>query len=639
MPTDNLQEDWDPIDPPVTALERVRPPESPEMADTDYAPELAEPEEPEALRPSVLIFRGLLGVLLLCFAGAAAFYMIPRARPAFDTRITHLEPTVYVAPKPTILLPPTQAADGVVALPTDAPVIEVEPIEGPAPTQAPAPAPTAAPTPPPFVAKSAPGAVQGQPNPLFGPNYSATDSKPVFVCASDPYVTHLTLLQIQAQGLDIKNGFHLGIVPLGLNAAYELEAEPYTGKVKSGEWDCALDRLDENAELNFGVITAITDESAGSNGIWGRNIETYYGLRNKKLGYVDGTSSKFFMRYVLALLPPDARKSVQTVPFKSLTEAIDAFNRGEIDAVSAWQPYLANTVKYGGRAIIGTDQLRVIAEAIVVSRKTVAEKPQLVESFHRAWYQAQRVQLDDPARAAQEIARWGHNQWTGVSSANAAADLAAALRLIAPATLEQNIALMKDSSLLARQIESARQVYIADGGVVSDVPAASLLDNRFVLKLEGDADLRATGKPINTGFSLAPETTAASQADASETLIYELPCREFAFEPNSSVLTPDSARVLDVCVIPSLQLRKSASLRIIGSAAWPAGSEFTEDQILGFGLQRAQAIADYLASKGIDRSRFTLEGALPPAEHRQTLDAAVLAGDRYVKMTLVVGAQ
>ncbi len=506
-------------------------------------------------------------------------------------------------------------------------MIQVEPIKGPAPT------------PLPFAAKTAPGAVQGQPNPLFGPNYSAFDGKPVFLCVSDPYVTHLTLLQIQAQGLDIKNGFHLGIVPLGLNAAYDLDEDTYTGRVKSGEWDCVLDRLDENAELNFGVITAITDESAGSNGIWGRNIETYYGLRNKELGYVNGTSYQFFMRYVLALLPLDARKSVQPVPFRLLTEAIDAFNRGDIDAVSAWQPFLANTVKYGGRAVIGTDQLRVIAEAIIVSRKAAAEKPQLVESFHRAWYQAQRVQLDDPARAAQEIARWGNNQWTGISSANAAADLAAGLRLSAPATLEQNIALMKDSNLLVRQLESARQVYVADGETVSDAPAATLLDNRFVLQLEGEADLRATGNLINTGFSLVPVTTVANQADAPETLIYDLPCREFAFEPNSSVLTADSARVLDVCVIPSLQLRKTASLRIVGSAAWPAGSEFTEDQILGFGLQRAQAIADYLASKGINPSRFTLEGVLPPAEHRQTLDAAVLAGDRFVKMTLVVGAQ
>lgn len=635
MPTDNLQEDWDPIDPPATDLQLYRPPDTPEAADETYPPELVEPDEPEPLRPSVLIFRGLLGLLLLCLAGAAAFYMIPRARPASDVRITQLEPTSVIAPKPTVLLPPTQVADSVAAAPTDVPMIEVEPIEGPEPT----PAPTAEPTPLPFVAKTAPGAAQGQPNPLFGPNYSATDGKPVFVCASDPYATHLTLLQIQARGLDVQNGFHLGIVPLGLNKAYDLDEDTYTGKIKSGEWNCALDRLDENAELNFGVITAITDESAGSNGIWGRNIETYYGLRNKKLGYVEGTSSKFFMRYVLAMLPADGRKSVQPVPFKSLTEAIDAFNRGEIDAVSAWQPYLANTVKYGGRAIIGTDQLRVIAEAIIVSRKTAAEQPQLVESFHRAWYQAQRVQLDDPARAAQDIARWGNNEWTGVSNANAAADLAAALRLIAPATLEQNIALMKDATLLVRQLESARQVHTSDGETVSDAPAASLLDDRFVLQLESEAELRATGKPINTGFSLVPSPTTASPAAVPETLIYDLPCREFAFEPNSSVLTADSARVLDVCVIPSLQLRKSASLRIVGSAAWPAGSEFTEDQILGFGLQRAQAIADYLASKGIDRSRFTLEGALPPAEHRQTLDPVVLAGDRYVKMTLVVGAQ
>ena len=134
MPTDNLQEDWDPIDPPATDLELYRPPDSPDSEDSNYAPESTEPEEPEPLRPSVLLFRGLLGLLLLCFAGAGAFYMIPRARLAADIRITQPAPTVFVEPKPKILLPPTQAADVVAALPTDAPMIEVEPIEEPAPT-------------------------------------------------------------------------------------------------------------------------------------------------------------------------------------------------------------------------------------------------------------------------------------------------------------------------------------------------------------------------------------------------------------------------------------------------------------------------------------------------------------------------
>jgi outer membrane protein OmpA-like peptidoglycan-associated protein len=89
-------------------------------------------------------------------------------------------------------------------------------------------------------------------------------------------------------------------------------------------------------------------------------------------------------------------------------------------------------------------------------------------------------------------------------------------------------------------------------------------------------------------------------------------------------------------VLPALQQRPGAYLKITGSAAWPGpAGTYSEKQVAQIARQRAQAIADYLASQGIDPSRLVVEGVLPPPDHRETLDADKQAEDRYVEMTLV----
>ena len=123
--------------------------------------------------------------------------------------------------------------------------------------------------------------------------------------------------------------------------------------------------------------------------------------------------------------------------------------------------------------------------------------------------------------------------------------------------------------------------------------------------------------------------------DDAATLVV-LPCRRFTFLPESTELTLESRRILDDCVLPTLSQSVGLFLRVKGSAAWPGPpGTYTEEEILTFAEARAQSVVDYLASQGIDRARFIVEGALPPEEHRETEDAELQAEDRYVEMTLI----
>jgi outer membrane protein OmpA-like peptidoglycan-associated protein len=491
-----------------------------------------------------------------------------------------------------------------------------------------------APAPIAFRVAPAPGATAGKPNPLFGPAYDPNDGKPVITCASDPYVSHLTLLQIQAQGLDVKNGFHLGIIPLGLNTVYDLEVDDYAGRVRRGEWDCVLDRVDENAELDIGVITTLTDESAGSNGIWAREITSTYGLAGKRIGYVTNTSSRFFALYATAILPVEQQRTVTLVPFDSPSRAMEGFARNEVDAVSAWQPFLAESEATGGRPVVTTGQLRVIANAIIMSRKSVTERPEAVQAFHRAWYEAVRDQLDKPKEASAAIAAWGSPEWTRVTPDNALSYLRTEYAQVAQATFAQNIALMANPKSLIAQMELSRRVRTLAGSTdVSTVPVKDQIDTRFVQHLANEAGLKSRSAPVNGSFSLA----ASAVVVGSEASFAELPCTEFTFRPNSVELTPDSIRVLDICVVPAMEQRPTVQLKIVGSSAWPKGSAFSAAEVEQFGLLRARAIASYLIARGIDTSRLQVSGALPPPERREIDDSVLLQRDRNVRMTLLFG--
>ncbi len=517
-----------------------------------------------------------------------------------------------------------------------------------------------------FSAKPAPDAPAGAPNPLFGPNYDSNDGKPVYLCAADPFVSHLTLMQMQVSGKDIAHGFHLGIVPLGLTPVYDLGEDTYIQKVIEGEWDCVLDRVDENAELNIGAITAIIDESAGANGIWGRDIASYEQLAGKRIGYVEKSSAKYFMLHTLFLLPLETRKTVTTTGYQTAEAAIAAFNKGELDAVSTWQPLLANTTQTGGKPVLSTDQLRVVIDAIITSRKSIQSRPQVVQAFHEAWFDTLRDQTDDLPVAANQISAWGNQKWTGLSSEATLADMTQQLKWVATANLSDNVAIMNNPTSMLRAMKTVRDIHIANGDTVSDLPEAQLIDGQFVQALKDRSDLQPTKKSVNNTFSLAatattggaapevPLTTTASvavAADVTNTTIISgaepaaatltvLPCRKFSFLPDSAALTLESQRVLDVCVLPALQQRIGLFLNIKGSAAWPGPKgTYSQTQIQEIATARARAIADYLVAKGLDRARFVIEGVLPPQEHWETIDGVQQAADRYVEMTLMSGGR
>lgn len=476
------------------------------------------------------------------------------------------------------------------------------------------------------------------PEPVFGPNHEENEELPVYLCGADAFGSYFTLQQMQMSGKDIEHGFRLGIIPFFLDEdpAYDVSEEQRNALLQNGQWDCLLTTLDAVALDSPGVITAIVDESAGADQLWGRDIETINELQGKRIAFARGSVGEYFVYYALSIARLNPRFDVTLVPQDSVADAVAAFNQRQADAVSGWEPDIYDAEQSGGVPLLSSSQLRIVIDTIVTSRQSINNKAELVQNFHDAWFDTLKQQLEDFDGAAAHIADWGHNDWTFVYPESATEDLTLWLESVAQADLGDNAAVMRDPRPLVNRLQIARRAWAAAGLQVPDDDVADLIAPGFVARAAQQANLTATGNPVNDTFSISANIDLSTVNTEDAATLAVLPCRRFSFLPDSTELTLESRRILDECVVPTMSQSVGLLLEVKGSSAWPANDPpYTEDEILEFAQARSQSVVDYLVSQDIDQARFIVTATLPPQDHRESEDPAVQAEDRFVEMTLI----
>ncbi|HUS94185.1 MAG TPA: ABC transporter substrate-binding protein [Patescibacteria group bacterium] len=480
------------------------------------------------------------------------------------------------------------------------------------------------------------------PDPIFGPNYDPADGLPTYICGADAFGSYFTLQQMQMSGKDIENGFHLGIVPFFLDddPNYDVSEEQRTALLEAGLWNCLLTTLDSVALTSPGVITAIVDESAGADQMWARDIETINDLNDQRIAFSRDSVGEYFVYYALSIAQLSPRSDVTLVPQDSVADAVAAFNEGQADVVSGWEPDIYDAEISGGVPLLSSNQLRIVMDVIVTSRQSIDRNADLVQDFHNAWFDTLKDQVEDFDSASQAIAAWGHNDWSFVYPETAAEDLDIWLQTVAQADLGDNAFVMRDTRPIVNRLETARRVWEASDIDAVDDNVEDLVNPGFVSRAAEQASLQPNGKPVNDTFSISSQLDLSGvSTDAAATLVV-LPCRTFSFLPESTELTLESRRILDRCVIPTLSQSVGLFLRVEGSSAWPVNDPpYTEDDILEVAVGRAQSVVDYLVSQNIDPARFILEATLPPEDHRNTDDAQIQIQDRFVELTLITAGR
>jgi len=490
-----------------------------------------------------------------------------------------------------------------------------------------------------------PSARLDSPDPIFGPDDDANANLPTYVCGADAFGSYFTLQQMQMSGLDIANGFRLGIVPFNFNGdpAYEVSEDQRAALLNAGQWDCLLTTLDAVALKSPGVITAIVDETAGADQLWARNVDTLNDLKGKRITFSRGSVGEYFVYYALSIAQLSPRADVTLMPQEGVAEAVAFFNQERADVVAGWEPDIYDAENSGGKPLLSSAQLRIVIDVIVTSRQSIADEPDLVQNFHNAWFETLKAQVENFDGAAGQIAAWGHNDWSFVYPETAADDLYAWLESVAQADLGDNAFVMGDTRPIVNRLQIARRVWAASDRQVPADNVSELIDPRFVQRAAEQPRLQARGRPVNDSFSISSQLdlsgVATGATGVAETLAV-LPCRTFTFLPESTTLTLESRRVLDSCVIPTLSQSVGLFLRVEGSSAWPANDPpYTEEEILEVAEGRAQSVVNYLVSQEIDPARFIIETRLPPPERRNTTDPNLQAQDRYVELTLVTAGR
>ncbi|MFZ6027174.1 MAG: ABC transporter substrate-binding protein [Chloroflexota bacterium] len=477
------------------------------------------------------------------------------------------------------------------------------------------------------------------PEPIYASGYQpGSDDLPTYVCGADAFGSYFVLQQMQVSGKDVAHGFHLGIVPFALDgdSAYDVSEEQRTALLNAGNWDCLLTTLDSVSLSSAGIITAIVDESAGADQLWVRGVPTINDLKGKRIAFSRGSVGEYFVYYALSIARLNPRFDVTLVPKDSVAEAVEAFNQGQADAVSGWEPDIYEAQTGGGTALLSSGEMRIVMDVLVTSRQAIGNRPDQVQAFHDAWFDTLKAQVEDFNGAARQVAEWGHNDWSFVYPDSAGDDLRSWLQNVAQADLGDNAFVMRDPTPIINRLEIARRVWAATGALVPNDNASDLINPSFVANSASQAGLKANGNPINDSFSLTAQVELAGIDPEDAVTLAVLPCRRFAFLPESTTLTLESRRILDECVLPTLSQSVGLYLQVTGSSAWPGpAGTYTEQEILDFAEARAQSVVDYLASQGIDPARFIVQATLPPLDHRETEDAEKQAEDRYVEMTLI----
>ena len=342
-----------------------------------------------------------------------------------------------------------------------------------------------------------------QAQPLFGPGVNVNDGLPTYICAADAFGSYFTLQQMVMAGIDVQNGFHLGIVPFSLDEMddYDISEEARVAALRSGQWDCLLTTADSIALSSAGIVTAVVDESAGADQLWARDVATINDLRDKRITYSRGSVGEYFVLFTLNVARLNPRFDVTLLPVDSVYEAVESFNRGQADVVSGWEPDIYDAAQSGGEVLLSSEQLRIIIDVIATSTQAVEQRPDVVQAFHNAWFQTLKAQTEDFTTAAGQVAAWGHNDWSFVYPESAVDDLTAWLGTIAQADLGNNVTVMRSPDALIQRLEIARRVWAASGVTVPQDDVSSLVDPRFVLEAGARAELQSNANPINDTFS------------------------------------------------------------------------------------------------------------------------------------------
>jgi NitT/TauT family transport system substrate-binding protein len=355
------------------------------------------------------------------------------------------------------------------------------------------------------------------------------------------------------------------------------------------EYD-GLSKLDPKAILQY-------DWSRGGDAIAvDASIKTVKDLKGKTLACAQDTPSNYFALYVLTQ-GGLTNKDVQWKFTDSAIDAANVFKAGKVDAAVSWSPDVYNAARdrEGGHILASTKEAsNLIADIFVARGDFIQKHPEDVRRFVGGWLKGVDLANQNPEKAALLLSK----SFSGVSLEDGKG-MFADVKL--PSYAENRTFFDPQANLVTYNsiYKTAQGIYRKIGRITNMHEPYQTVDTRF---LEGSAEwfagAQATQAKPEFEFKAPPKTGAAPIL--TKTLsVY--------FPSGSSSLDENAKAVLDTQVVDLAATFGSAYMRIAGNT----DNVGNHDGNVKLSRARADAVAQFLVSKGFERNKFEVVGNGP----------------------------
>jgi len=295
----------------------------------------------------------------------------------------------------------------------------------------------------------------------------------------------------------------------------------------------------------------------------------------------------------------DARKAAQFSP-DDFTFGRTLFTDGKVDVACLWEPdvTLALAGRPGSHRLFSTaDATELVADVLLVRKDYLDTHLETAEKLARVWFQAVEIAEHNRPAAARLISTVASRFRDELGYEKTLA----ALEWAKWTTLADNVRFFGvDGTSPAFD-----RVYNQADGIWINYPQAEIKDRFAPVMLRDDRVVRrmweARGKPTAAkGESYEARTAQAGSA------VFTKPV-SITFPSASNELNPEAIAAINQQILPQLEIARGMSIRLEGNTDY-VGDRWQNQRLSEL---RAQAILEYLVTRGVPRERMVARGNGP----------------------------
>jgi NitT/TauT family transport system substrate-binding protein len=152
-------------------------------------------------------------------------------------------------------------------------------------------------------------------------------------------------------------------------------------------------------------VVLVLDSSHGADCVMARpEVDGLAGLRGRRIGSEDSTLGLYMLNR--ALEKTGLRREDVRLDIRPLETHVEAYQRGELDAVVTFEPYCRRLADVGARRLFDSSSIPgEIVDVLIVRKQFLEAHPEQVDALLRGWFAALAWAREHPQESANRMAR------------------------------------------------------------------------------------------------------------------------------------------------------------------------------------------------------------------------------------------